>query len=94
MKTLNILVLADEESASLWDFFEPSKLEGIDLIISCGDLNPQYLSFLAIFFTVQSSMFMETMMNVTKILLLKDVSVLKIRFMNTKVFVFLVLEDL
>lgn len=50
MKTLNILVLADEESASLWDFFEPSKLEGIDLIISCGDLNPQYLSFLAIFF--------------------------------------------
>ncbi len=26
-----------------------SKIEGIDLIISCGDLAPQYLSFLATF---------------------------------------------
>lgn len=30
-------------------FFEKSKLEGIDLIISCGDLDPRYLSFLATF---------------------------------------------
>ena len=33
------MVLADTESRSLWDFFEKSKLEGIDLILSCGDLN-------------------------------------------------------
>ncbi len=44
---MNILVLADEESKYLWDYFEKSKLDDIDLIISCGDLKPQYLSFLA-----------------------------------------------
>ena len=46
---MRILAIADEESAYLWDFFEKSKLEGIDLIISCGDLAPEYLSFLATF---------------------------------------------
>lgn len=46
---MNILVLADEESKYLWDYFEKSKLDNIDLIISCGDLKPQYLSFLATF---------------------------------------------
>ena len=38
---MKIMVLADTESRSLWDFFEKSKLEGIDLILSCGDLKPQ-----------------------------------------------------
>lgn len=46
---MKILVLADEESKYLWDYFEKSKLEGIDLIISCGDLKAEYLSFLATF---------------------------------------------
>ncbi len=46
---MKILVLADIESKSLWDFFEKEKLEGIDLILSCGDLKPQYLEFLATF---------------------------------------------
>lgn len=46
---MRILVLADEESKSLWDYFDQSKLEGIDLILSCGDLKPEYLSFLATF---------------------------------------------
>lgn len=46
---MRILVLADEESKYLWDYFEKSKLDGIDLIISCGDLKPAYLSFLATF---------------------------------------------
>ena len=50
-KNLRILVLADEECGWFWDHFEKSKLEGIDLIISCGDLNPNYLSFLATFTT-------------------------------------------
>lgn len=46
---MKILVLADVESKYLWDYFEKEKLEGIDLILSCGDLKPQYLSFLASF---------------------------------------------
>lgn len=46
---MRILVLADEESKYLWDYFEKNKLNGIDLIISCGDLKPAYLSFLATF---------------------------------------------
>lgn len=49
---MKILAIADEESPYLWDFFEKEKLEGIDLIISCGDLEPTYLSFLATFSNV------------------------------------------
>ena len=43
---MRILVLADVESKFLWDFYRPEKLEGIDLIISCGDLESAYLEFL------------------------------------------------
>ena len=46
---MKILILSDEESKFLWDFFEKEKLAGIDLIISCGDLKAEYLSFLATF---------------------------------------------
>lgn len=46
---MRILVLADVESKYYWDYFEKSKLDGIDLILSCGDLKPEYLSFLATF---------------------------------------------
>lgn len=44
---MKILAIADEECKSLWDHFDKSKVEGVDLIISCGDLDPRYLSFLA-----------------------------------------------
>lgn len=44
---MKILALADVESRYLWDFFEKTKLDGIDLILSAGDLAPQYLEFLA-----------------------------------------------
>ena len=43
---MRILVIADEESKYLWDYFTPDKLDGIDLIISCGDLRAEYLEFL------------------------------------------------
>ena len=43
---MKILVLSDEECSALWDYYTPGKLNGIDLIISCGDLNASYLSFL------------------------------------------------
>lgn len=46
---MKILAISDHESKYLWDYFEKSKLDGIDLIISCGDLSPHYLSFLATF---------------------------------------------
>ena len=49
---MRILALADEEAPALYDHFDKSRLEGIDLIISCGDLNPRYLSFLATFASV------------------------------------------
>ncbi len=46
---MNLLIISDKTSKALWDFFEPSRLEGVDLILSCGDLPPQYLSLLATF---------------------------------------------
>ena len=39
---MKILVLADVESKYLWDYFEKEKLEGIDLILSAGDLKDVY----------------------------------------------------
>lgn len=50
MRNLKILFISDEPVPALWDYFDSSRLEGIDMIISCGDLPPQYLSFLATFF--------------------------------------------
>ena len=44
---MRILALADEESPFFWDYFTPDRLDGVDLILSCGDLSPHYLSFLA-----------------------------------------------
>ena len=43
---MKILAIADQESRSLWDYYTPDKLEGVDLIISCGDLSPRFLEFL------------------------------------------------
>ena len=49
---MRILAVSDEESRYLWDFYEDGKLDGIDLILSAGDLDPHYLSFLATFSSV------------------------------------------
>ena len=38
---MRILVIADIESKALWDYFDKSMLENVDLIVSCGDLNPK-----------------------------------------------------
>lgn len=43
---MKLLLIADEESPFLWDYFKPGMLDDVDAIISCGDLNPHYLSFL------------------------------------------------
>ena len=47
---MRILAISDHESPYFWDYFDKQKLEGIDLFLSCGDLDPRYLSFLATFF--------------------------------------------
>lgn len=44
---MKIMVMADNESKLLYDYYEPERMKDIDLIISCGDLNPEYLSFFA-----------------------------------------------
>ena len=46
---MKILVISDMVSPYYWDFFNKNKLKDIDCIISCGDLHPEYLSFLATF---------------------------------------------
>ena len=43
---MKILAVSDEECAALWDYYVPGRLSEYDLIISCGDLRADYLSFL------------------------------------------------
>lgn len=43
---MKILAVSDEESPALWDFYVPGRLKDYDLILSCGDLKADYLSFL------------------------------------------------
>ena len=43
---MKILTISDEECGALWDYYTPGRLDGYDLIISCGDLSSHYLSFL------------------------------------------------
>lgn len=49
---MKILVLSDVEAKSLWDYYQPGMLRGYDLILSCGDLSPHYLSFIETFANV------------------------------------------
>ena len=46
---MNILAVSDVKSPYFWDYFEKRKMNDIDLILSCGDLDPEYLSLLATF---------------------------------------------
>ena len=43
---MKILTLSDEECPALYDYYVPGRLAEYDLIISCGDLNAKYLSFI------------------------------------------------
>lgn len=47
MGVMNIMILTDHESRLLYDYYEPERMKDIDLIISCGDLSPEYLTFFA-----------------------------------------------
>lgn len=46
---MRILALADEPDERLWDMLDKTLLEGVDLILSCGDLPAEYLSFITCF---------------------------------------------
>ena len=43
---MKILLVSDKESPYYWDYYQPGRLSDIDLILACGDLKSQYLSFL------------------------------------------------
>ena len=46
MVRLRALIVSDQESKFIWDYFDRSQFQGIDVILSCGDLKASYLSFL------------------------------------------------
>lgn len=43
---MKILLISDVESKYLWDYFDPEKFKDIELVIACGDLKAEYMSFL------------------------------------------------
>ena len=43
---MKLLAVADTADPGLWDYFTKDKLEGVDAILSCGDLPSSYLRFL------------------------------------------------
>ena len=43
---MKILAMSDEEYPGFYEYYTPGKLKEYDLIISCGDLKPSYLSFI------------------------------------------------
>ena len=43
---MKLLLVSDEEDKYLWDYYRPGHLDGVDLILSAGDLKANYLSFL------------------------------------------------
>ena len=49
---MNIMVMSDTESNYIWDHYKPGMFHGTDLILACGDLNPNYLTFVETFANV------------------------------------------
>jgi Predicted phosphoesterases, related to the Icc protein len=43
---MKILLVADKEEPYIWDYFDRERFSDIELILSCGDLKAEYLSFL------------------------------------------------
>lgn len=46
---MRILLIADHPEPTLWEHLDRRKLDGVDLVLSCGDLPAEYLSFLTCF---------------------------------------------
>ena len=49
---MKILTVSDRVESILYDQFDAESFPGVDLILSCGDLPPEYLSFLSAKFNV------------------------------------------
>ena len=43
---MKILAVSDVPSDQYYEYFKPGMLDEFDLILSCGDLRPEYLEFL------------------------------------------------
>ena len=43
---MKLLLLGDHESPYLWDYYQPGVLSQYDIILSTGDLDAEYLSFI------------------------------------------------
>ena len=43
---MKLLLLGDKESPYLWDYYQPGRLSEYDIILSAGDLDAEYLSFI------------------------------------------------
>lgn len=43
---MKILLVSDKEESYIWDYFDRERFKGVELILSCGDLKAEYLSFL------------------------------------------------
>lgn len=43
---MRVLAVSDEENPGLWEYYVRGRLDNYDLIIGCGDLKAEYLSFL------------------------------------------------
>lgn len=43
---MNILLVADQESRYIWDYYTPERFKDVDIILSAGDLKASYVEFL------------------------------------------------
>lgn len=43
---MKALVVSDEESPFIWDYFDRAAFEGVEIVLSCGDLQRDYLEFI------------------------------------------------
>jgi Icc-related predicted phosphoesterase len=43
---MRILAVADRRHRALYDYFDPERWKDVDIVLSCGDLDAAYLSFL------------------------------------------------
>jgi len=43
---MKILLVSDREESYIWDHFDHERFKDVELVLSCGDLKAEYLSFL------------------------------------------------
>jgi len=43
---MKILLVSDREEPYIWDYFDRERFRDVELVLSCGDLKGEYLSFL------------------------------------------------